>query len=410
MKRTCLSLLITCCLAVGTQANAQALPPPVERAPAGLPPLPGGTSTPPVSLPNTPATGLPPAPGNVAGQSLPTVDLTQTNRPQFVLDEFMAGMRAELVRLDQAIGSQLRVVAVEYGSADHDRAMGVARQEKIGGLDPFVQREVTPSAILATGQFNGVGGPYSQVCVVVLDPEKASIAWESYVLPPVQAGSHPQTGYAWMAAHAVGHCLDAQSRNNAFRSKLAWRMNEATSLGLWPQAISSAFPSMGGTFAKDGFMNASERVYSHPAQRQFSERVADIFATLWIIRLGASPEGLLALSKARFENTGDDAGIAAVRRGRMYDRAKQSQRADRLWDMARDVQREIGVDSALISTSSGLADSSGIPGGEEQVAQWIVTPQGVMGVDARGNLIQKPNTTQQVGGGKNFKDLKRFGQ
>lgn len=321
-------------------------------------------------------------------------------------------MLAELIRLDQAIGSQMRVVGVEYGGAAHEMAMAAAKQEKIGGLNPYVQQEIIPGGILAMGQYDGVGSQYSHTCVVPIDPDRAAAAWEGYVLPATQTGSHPQTGYAWMAGHAVGHCLDAQDRSNSFRSKLAWRPNEATALGLWPQAVIDALPTgFGGTFAKDGFMNSSDRVYGQPSQRQFSERVADAFATLWIIRLGADTAGIRSLAQVRLDTTGDDAGIMGVSRGRLHDRAAQSPRADRIWSMAREAQLEMGVDASRIPTPrSALGSFSGSPSLENNVEQWIVTPQGVMGVDAQGRIIQKPNTTQQTGQGRNFNELKRFGQ
>lgn len=414
MKTTSLALSIACLLMTAGLAHGQSkapLPPPASQPPAGLPPLPSTPAAPPTSLPGTSGHELPPVPGQIS-DTVKMVDLTEKPRPDFDFNQYRDAMTAELVRLDQAIGSQMRVVGVEYGGPAHEMAIATAKQEKIGGLNPYVQQEIIPGGILASGQYDGIGSQYSQTCVVAIDPDRAAAAWEGYVLPAIQSGSHPQTGYAWMAGHAVGHCLDAQDRSNSFRSKLAWRPNEATALGLWPQAVIDGLSAgFGGTFAKDGFMNSSDRVYGQPTQRQFSERVADAFATLWIIRLGADAAGVRAIAQVRLDTTGDDAGVMAVSRGRLHDRAVQSPRADRLWDMAREAQIELGVDIARIPASRAeLGSFAGGLNPEDTVQQWVVTPQGVMGVDAQGRIIQKPNTTQQTGQGRNFKDLRRFGQ
>jgi hypothetical protein len=318
-------------------------------------------------------------------------------------------MKGELERLDQAVGSMFRVVGVEEGSQAQQMALAVARTEKVGGLDPIAQREINPGAILATGQFNGVGGPQTRVCVVVLDPERAAMAWETYVIPPAAAGSHPQTGVAWMAGHAVGHCLDAYSRHGQLVRKMAWRPKDVSALGLWPNAVQAVTPAFGGSFSKDGFLNNAERIYSQPTQHQFSERGADIFATLWVTRLGATKAGIEALALARKNaGGGDDAGIQAVLQPRALARAGSSPRADRLWDMARDLQLELGVDSAALATSKLPDPAAGAV--EPEITHWVITARGVVGVDSQGREVKMPNTTQQVGPGHNFKDLPRFGE
>lgn len=401
MNRTLLALLLLSATLPGMAQNAP-LPPP-EARPVGLPPAPAGAL--PTQLPSTSETQprqAPPVPG---------AETPATTQHAFDLNVYQQGLGAEAQRLDQAIGHQMRVTVAQEGSQEQQMAISAARNERLGGYDPGALREVGPGAILATGQYGGVGGPQSQVCVVIADPERAAQAWDTYIAPALAAGSHPQTGFAWMVGHAVGHCLDAMDRQARFRGKLSWRHQEAATMGLWPDAVRAALPAgFGNTFSKDGFMNNAERIYGQGTQRQYSERVADAFATLWITRLGASPQGIQALAKARFDTVGDDAAIKAVASGRASARAGQSARADRLWDMARDVQISLGVDTALVKSNTNMGSiAAGIPESQE-VVQWVVTPQGLVGVDAQGRTVQKPNTTQQIAPGRNFNDLKRFGQ
>lgn len=404
MTRTLLLLTLS---VISAAAGAQQAPlPPPEARPAGLPPAPVGQL--PTQLPGSSA----PIPGQVTppvpGTELPAA----TPQFKFDTDTYQQGLLAETQRMDQAIGHQMRVVLVQEGSQEQQMAISVAKQERQGGFDPNAQREIGPGGILATGQYAGVGGPHTQVCVIIADPERAQQAWDTFIAPAVKAGSHPQTGFAWMVAHAAAHCLDAQDRSNRLRGKLAWRPNEITALGLWPEAVRATLQgSFGGMVAKDGLMNNAERIYSHGAQRQYSERVADVFATMWITRLGASPAGIQSFAQMRLDSTGDNAAIRAASTGRVAARAGQSSRADRLWDMAREVQMELGVDNSLVTTNAsanmGYANT-GTP--ESEIVQWVVTAQGVVGVDGQGRVVRKPTTTEQVAPGRNFKDLKRFGQ
>lgn len=404
MNRTLLFLAL---VAISATAVAQKAPlPPPEARPAGLPPAPVGQL--PTQLPGNSA----PIPGQVTPPA-PGVELTPAAPAfKFDMDTYQQGLLAETQRMDQAIGHQMRVVLVQEGSQEQQMAISVAKQERQGGFDPAAQREIGPGGILATGQYAGVGGPHTQVCVIVSDPERAGQAWDTFIAPPVKAGSHPQTGFAWMVAHAAAHCLDAQDRANRLRGKLAWRPNEISALGLWPDAVRAALQgNFGGMIAKDGLMNNAERIYNHGAQRQYSERVADAFATMWITRLGATQAGIQSLAQVRLDSTGDDAGIRAASSGRAAARAGQSARADRLWDMAREVQVQLGVDSSLVNTNTPAAMGYGNTGTpENEVVQWVVTAQGVVGVDGQGRIVRKPTTTEQVAPGRNFKDLKRFGQ
>lgn len=68
------------------------------------------------------------------------------------------------------------------------------------------------------------------------------------------------------------------------------------------------------------------------------------------------------------------------------------------------------MDTSLVKSNTNMGSiAAGIPESQE-VVQWVVTPQGLVGVDAQGRTVQKPNTTQQIAPGRNFNDLKRFGQ
>ena len=416
MKKVHLSILASLSIFfIGGVANAQSrapLPPPVAK-PVGLPPGPSSLP-PPVQLPGATSTpsNLPPAPTSLPSyvDTAPAAPQITAAKPEFDLQQYMKGMEGEIVRLDQAVSSIFRVVGVQQGSQAYEMGLSKSKQERRGGYNPSALKELGPGSILTRGYYEGVGGPNTEVCLIVLDNERASEVWNTYILPPIQEGSHPQTGYAWLVAHAVAHCLDAAERNNRLHSKMSWLIKDSKEIGIWPSSVSSSLPqSFGNSFSRDGFWQNAERFYLNPHQHQYAERGADAFATLWITRLGASPQGINSIAKARDETVGDNEGVLSARQSRAVARANETGRADRLWDMARDLQKQLNVDNYKIPHNQTTAQQySGAP--ENEVAQWVVTPQGVVGVNANGKIIKLPNTNQQPNQGVNFNQLKRFGQ
>lgn len=403
------SILFYACtlLLLNVQVFAQhssPLPPPNSK-PIGLP---GQTNINlPVSLPNQ-ANNITPSTVNISvnkEQSLLTnASLNNSNKVVFDLNEVRNNLSAEIERLNQAIGHQIRVVMVDEDSDDHKKAIEIANKDRVGGIDLAAQRKITPGAIFATGVFTGNRNTLD-TCLVSFNSENANMLWEAYLAPIIKTDSHPKTGYAWVAANALSVCLDAQERANKLTSRPSYRIDELASIGLNADAVKNTIPVNFNSITKEAFFNNYERIYINPIQRQYSERLSDVFATLWIIRLGATKQGITAIANAKFDINGDDEGIRTILKPDIFARSRATTRADRLWDTARDIQQSIGVNSRIMDKTPVMVAANN----PDEVQTWKVTPNGLMGVNAKGEVVYKGNTTQQSGGVKNFNELPRFG-
>lgn len=246
----------------------------------------------------------------------------------------------------------------------------------------------------------------SDVCYVLYDAQRGEQLWKSFIVPLAE-GNHPQTGAAWLIGHEVGHCLDQRERSQKINTRLSWRADDAQFLGLWPNAVRKTY---GNSFAKDAFITQPGNLLQQPAQQQYGERVADIFATFWTLKLGADPKLINVVRDIRSKVSPSAAHFTAP----VFDAVKENAsfatrqaRVDVMWDISRTVQKTVGVTAQADSATPGSSNTAAAPSGPPKVARWIVTSRGPVPVDIYGNVIPQGNNLPQS---QNFKNLPRFGK
>lgn len=386
--------LCTVLLAVPLCALAQ-MAPPSTLPPSSLPPLPKGTSLPPL-----PQTSLPPLPQtNTVEQPV----VQQSVEKRYSTELLTQMLEKETARIANAVSPAFTVQLLPTDNPQYKQFisqgilnMSSAEYEKhdygLGGL------------MVMGGRINTVR---SEVCYILFDAERGEDLWKRFIAP-LGEGNHEQTGAAWVIGHEVGHCLDQRERATKINSKLSWNADDARTLGLWPNAVRRTY---GNSFAKDAYLTQPNALMSLPSQQQYGERVADIFATFWTLKLGADAK-LINVARDIRDKTNPAAPHYTVP---VFDALKtelsfatRQVRVDVMWDIARNVQRQVGV-SAQADNATPQANyaNSTQDSGPPKVARWIVTARGPVPVDMYGNVIQQQTVVPTQ---KNFKDLPRFGK
>ena len=411
MSFSLMKLLIWGSLGLGalgvTDAKAQTkgpLPPPTSTPPTSLPPIPRDMVLPRVNLPPLPPANQPPVgtPGTAPAVTQEAVAEADPYAP-----ELLEGMmEAEIQRLNQALAPTMKAVLLRTDNPQF-------RQYVASGLLQMSSREFAKhdhglaGMVAVGGKHNGVQTP---VCYVLFDAERGEGLWKQYIVPLKQV-SHPQSGAAWLMGHEVGHCLDQMDRSGKINKRLSWTADQAIGIGLWPQSIANAY---GTNFSKDTFLADPYRLYAQPGQQQFGERVADAFATLWMMKLGGTVKAVEILREQRLRMDPSKPHFA----GPVFDlsldqreRALAMGRVDALWNTARDIQRKAGVSPETNSVDAGFLAGRKQPAEDpknRKIVRWVVTAQGPVPLDADGNVVPQSVPLHTIP--KNFNQLPRFGQ
>lgn len=383
------SLLVVGLLGMANASYAQ-IGPPTSLPPSSLPPLPTN-----ITIPKQDPLPLPPA--------QPPVE--QTSAPQtmgaYNADELTAMLQKEVQRLAQAVAPSFTVILLPTDDPMYKHFVSNGLLKMTAG--EYAQHDHGLGGMMVQG--GKVNTTTSDVCYVLYDAQRGEQLWKSFVVPLAE-GNHPQTGAAWLIAHEVGHCLDQRERSKKINTRLSWRADEAQSIGLWPNAVRKTY---GTTFAKDAFLTQPWNLLKQPSQQQYGERVADIFATFWTLKLGADPKVLNAARDIRSKVSPSAAHYTAP----VFDAVKENAsfatrqvRVDVIWDIARNVQKSVGVSSQADNANPGDGNTT-TPSGPPKVARWIVTSRGPVPVDIYGNVIPQSNNLPQQ---QNFKNLPRFGK
>lgn len=378
---------------------SESLPPP-SAPPASLPPIPGqsnpsgpvGAPPPPSALPSTQVATQAPTPGALP----PGFD------PAFDANRLEQMLMAETTRMQSAVAQQFHLALLRTDDPQFQAyvASGLLKRD----VNEYAETEHGLSATLIMGgSYNGRPTP---VCYVLYQPNQSEHIWNKFVVP-LARDNHPQTGAAYLIGHETGHCLDQHQRFYQLSRKLKWESDEMTALGLRPEAV---YQVLGGSFSKAALNQRMGDVLRHPAQRQFTERVADAFAVAWVLKLGANkPAVMQALRVER----GKHGPAGSHSTGPILDYITQNladvtrvQRVDVLWDFARNTQIKVGIDPATLTAVAHQDQPSGHDQSEPKISHWVVTSRGPVPVDKNGNEIPQENQRRS---GRNFNDLPRFG-
>lgn len=381
-------LLVGGFLVVNT-AFAQ-IAPPTSLPPSSLPPLPTN-----ITIPSQDSQPLPQVQAPVEPTAPPVQNLVYNPA------EVTGMLQKEVQRLAQAVAPSFTVVLLPTDDPMYKHFVSSGLLKMTDG--EYAQHDYGLGGMMVQG--GKVNTTTSDVCYVLYDAQRGEQLWKSFIVPLAE-GNHPQTGAAWLIGHEVGHCLDQRERSKKINARLSWRADEAQSLGLWPNAVRKTY---GNTFSKDAFLTQPWNLLKQPAQQQYGERVADIFATFWTLKLGADPKLLNVARDIRSKVSPSAAHYTspvfdAVKENASF--ATRQVRVDVIWDIARNVQKSVGVSAQADNANPGNP-SNETPSGPPKVVRWIVTSRGPVPVDIYGNVIPQSNNLPQQ---QNFKNLPRFGK
>lgn len=224
-------------------------------------------------------------------------------------------------------------------------AQGILRMNP----DLFTKAESGLAALyLSSSSVNGTQRP---VCYVLHNPKGATHLWRSFVPANDKSDQAIKWAGAYLVAHEVGHCLDRMQREILTRKG---PLDAATlsMLGVPSVAFNRTF-GLGRSVDVNEFRSQQVVLYRDGAMLQYQERVADAFALLWVMARNAPEENLLAISQARTRVSSHGqhhahatapAVEAAVRAGRGL---SGNQDITQLWNAARTIQIQVGVDASL---------------------------------------------------------------
>ena len=394
------ALMISLSLLEVGNVYAQLMPPP-SLPPSTLPPIPeGGIHLPTTNIPSPPSYLSKNKKNDNQYLSSAQQDISDT----FDDNHFLSMLSLEIKRLNAA---EMPTFSVKLLKKDDPSYQQVIMMQRTNSRNEFAatRYEYGLTATMVTdGRMNGVDG---SVCYIVIDTTQDKILWDKFIVP-LQHISNPQSGAAWLMGHEVGHCMDQLERSNGLHSDMGLTidLDKASSLGLFPDAVKKAY---GSVFSKDAYNANPEKVYQYASQQQFGERVADAFATLWMMKLGANPETIDVLKNIRAQINHEQSHYTApifdlVKKN--YNYASRFNRVDLLWDEARKIQQQAGVSSQSLSVTPQSDNGDEPEGGGEKVVKFIITSRGVVPVDAQGReLPQSKNTPAPL----NFDNLKKFG-
>lgn len=219
-------------------------------------------------------------------------------------------------------------------------AMGLFKQDETS----FTRLESGLSgAAVSDGAIDGQHGP---VCYVLYDPEQAGSVYRQFVLPITHV-TDERSAAAFLMGHEVGHCLDYLERRDALKKKMVWNTQDLAPIGLIPVAIQRVF---GSTLSSAAYLAHGADLYRDNAQRQYEERLADIFGMAWVWRLGGQQAVLDAVVASRSHANPWDAHAtvpALLALGQDKEALALTSSVADVWALARKIQLQVGVDPSL---------------------------------------------------------------
>lgn len=368
---------------------------PPTGAPRGLPPGPGGMppTPPPIALPdmNAPPIAFEAAvPEKAEPKVAPGVDT-----------DFMPLFSQAVTELSENLDNGM---AIALFKTDDPMFKAYAA----GGLlkvDEETMERLTgglASTFARNGKINNATTP---VCYVLYQPSHGMSVYHEFIAPISKADS-PEAAARFLVAHEVAHCLDNYERELTMAGQLGWGAEKAGEIGLAAPAFARLF---GKTMATSSYSGARAKLFGDRAQRQYEERLADLFAVGWLRKMGTDPKAIDAIlaTRERLPNYAPHNTAVAIPAGREL--PVDGDLAN-LWQAARAAQRRIGVDPSLDVGSEVAANPNAFPTPDQAQKKddsrtWKIGPRGLEPVD--GGAPAK--TGQPVGTPRNFNELPRFG-
>lgn len=338
--------------------------------PKGLPPLPSenGNVMLPISLPTSKAVSLPPLPDFFVpnlGVSLGTTDqgginnngvpvdpngkpinyngmnsIFQGEKNKALSDDFIKSMRNAADKFLN-IGLPMRVVIVD--TEEFELRRFVATNILRANSNNFESIDTGMTAILSLN--TKMNDNIIPVCYVVLKNDQQKDLMDKYIYP-LSKISNMDSIAAYLVAHEVTHCMDNLERYKVLPKSTTWFPDTAKNVGLSPDAVRRLYP-YGMTYNQ--YSRTVMHLYKDLAQRQYQQRIADIFGLYLTLFSGYDPKIVDGVIKLR-------QGLDSSSSYNTYDAIKNiksdysyigKSNVKTLWDSARQLQVDKGVDPSL---------------------------------------------------------------
>lgn len=357
--------------AVKTPMNVKNMP-----LPSNLPPLPGAANgiALPIALPTSEATALPPLPldfmPNLNIQVGMPGDLSNPNGiPVNANGEPVnyAGLSNEAPEQDYS-GVDDAWTAVMQDEADAMTLAGVPMKVVVVNTQNTLMRKFIAQNILRTDKetFDGtdeglssvlslqtkVNSSFIPTCYIMFRKEGLN-GLKNNVLDPYSSAIGKKATAAFLVGHQIAHCMDNLERYKVLPKQNIWFATDASKVGIAAPTMRRLYP-YGMNYNQ--FSHTTMHFYQDIGQRQYQERIADIFGVFMTLYRGYSDKIIDLVMKS---NSGVPATSAhdtnpALKGIKVKYSAIPKTSVQALWKGARDLQVITGINSAL---GDGAPDS-----------------------------------------------------
>ena len=182
-------------------------------------------------------------------------------------------------------------------------------------------------------------------CYVVYDATFGGHIWRNFIAPFEDI----QKGTDFLMAHEVAHCLDHHERIKTLASGKDFTNDEGATFGIEPHAWQRH--GEGSVLSKPNYNKFATNFFKDRAQTQYSERVADAFALLWLWNQGGPEHSIDILNQTRARQSVWTSHYTApifVGMEPLYKQHKDSPiTLEKMWSLARGQQLKVGVDETV---------------------------------------------------------------
>lgn len=357
--------------AVKTPMNVKNMP-----LPSSLPPLPGAANgiALPIALPTSEATALPPLPldfmPNLNIQVGMPGDLSNPNGiPVNANGEPInyAGLSNEAPAQDYS-GVDDAWTAVMQDEADAMTLAGVPMKVVVVNTQNTLMRKFIAQNILRTDKetFDGtdeglssvlslqtkVNSSFIPTCYIMFRKEGLN-GLKNNVLDPYSSVIGKKATAAYLVGHQVAHCMDNLERYKVLPKQNIWFATDAAKVGIAAPTMRRLYP-YGMNYNQ--FSHTTMHFYQDIGQRQYQERIADIFGIFITLYRGYSDKiiDLVMKSNNGVPATSPHDTNPALKGIKVKYSAISKTSVQALWKGARDLQVITGINSAL---GDGAPDS-----------------------------------------------------
>lgn len=346
--------------------------------PSTLPPLPSNSSLNgialPIALPTSEATALPPLPmdfiPNLNIQVGMPGDLSNPNGIPVNSNGDpinYTGLSNQESAADSS-GVDDEWTAIMQDEADAMTLAGVPMKVVIVNTQNNLMRKFVAQNILKTDKetFDGtdeglssvlslqtkVNSSFIPTCYIMFRKEGLG-ALKSNVLDPYSQVIGKKGTAAFLVSHQIAHCMDNLERFKVLPKQNIWFANDATKVGIAAPTMRRLYP-YGMNYNQ--FSHTTMHFYQDIGQRQYQERIADIFGIFMTLYRGYSDKiiGLVMKSHAGVSPTSPhDTNPALINISAKYAAIPKTS-VQALWKGARDIQVIAGINNAL---GDGAPDS-----------------------------------------------------